>query len=178
MAGLKNNYALKLLERSGEDDILEKDLEQAVMLRDILGDPKIQVFITDSKISIFDKHQLFTDFFSGKISDHLMKFLNHMLQKNQESLIIPVLTEYIDWGNRRLGKVEAKIVSAKELTEKQVESIRDILSKQFDMDVEVKITVDPELIGGFYVLADGHIFDGTVKSDINNMKRMLKERKL
>lgn len=178
MAGLKRNYALKLLERSEEDDILEMDLEQASMLRDALGDSKIQVFITDPKVPIFDKHQLFTDFFSGKISDHLMKFLNHMLQKNQESLIIPVLTEYIDWGNRRLGRVEAKVTSAKELTEKQIESIRSILSKQFDMDVEVKVSVDPELIGGFYVLADGHIFDGTVKSDLNNMKRMLKERKL
>lgn len=118
-----------------KDNTLEKDLEQAALLRDTLEDPKVQVFLTE-------------------------------------------LTEYIDRGNSQLGNVEAKVVSAKELTEKQIESIRSILSKQFDMTVEIKVSVDPELIGGFYVLANGHIFDGTVKSDLNNMKRMLKERKL
>jgi F-type H+-transporting ATPase subunit delta len=40
--------------------------------------------------------------------------------------------------------------------------------------VEVKASVDPDVIGGFYVLVDGHIFDGTVRTHLNNMKARLK----
>jgi F-type H+-transporting ATPase subunit delta len=101
-----------------------------------------------------------------------------MIHENQEALIIPVLTEYIDRANRRLGKTEAKVVAAFALTEEQTESIRNVLIKKLGMPVDISVTVNPELIGGFYVLADGHIFDGTVKSSFNNMKRTLKERKL
>jgi F-type H+-transporting ATPase subunit delta len=178
MAGLKEHYAAKLLELSEEGNILEKDLEQAVLLRDTLGDPKVQAFLGDPHIIDPVKHQLFTDSFSGKISDHLVKFLYLMIHENQEALIIPVLTEYIDRANRRLGKTEAKVVAAFALTEEQTESIRNVLIKKLGMPVDISVTVNPELIGGFYVLADGHIFDGTVKSSFNNMKRTLKERKL
>ena len=50
-------------------------------------------------------------------------------------------------------------MSAKPLTEKQMESIRIILSKKINMQVEINATVDPDVIGGFYVLVDGRIFD-------------------
>ncbi|WP_281533057.1 ATP synthase F1 subunit delta [Anaerocolumna aminovalerica] len=178
MAGLKEHYATKLLELSEKGNILEKDLEQEVLLRDTLGEPKVQAFLRDPHILAPVKHQLFTDSFSGKISEHLIKFLYLMIHENQESLIIPVLTEYIERANRRLGKTEAKVVAAFPLTKEQTESIGNVLTKKLDMPVDISVTVDPELIGGFYVLVDGHIFDGTVKSSFNNMKRTLKERKL
>jgi F-type H+-transporting ATPase subunit delta len=73
-----------------------------------------------------------------------------------------------------LGKIEAKVVSAKALTEKQVEFIRTLLSQKLHMQVEVKAAVDPNVIGGFYVLVNGYIFDRTVRTDLNDMKERLK----
>ncbi len=176
MARLKDRYAVELLGLSEEKGTLKEDLEQVILMRDTLEDPNVQAFLMDSHILDPVKHKLFADSFSGKIPEHLLKFLYLMIHENQESLIIPVLTEYIDRANRHLGKMEAKVVSAKALTEEQTESIRNALSRKLDMPVEIRVSVDPGLIGGFYVLANGHVFDGTVKSDLNNMKRTLKER--
>lgn len=84
------------------------------------------------------------------------------------------MTEYIDSANKRFGRIEAKVVSAKPLTEEQVESIRMILSGQTDMEIMIKTKVDPDVIGGFFILADGRIFDSTVRTELNRMRERLK----
>ncbi|NLK75159.1 MAG: ATP synthase F1 subunit delta [Clostridiales bacterium] len=174
MATLKDRYANALLELSIESGTLEKDLEQAVLIRDMLKGADVQAFLVHPHIPDSAKNQLFDKAFSDKISKHLMGFLKLMVQKNRESLIEPVLTDYIDRVNKRLGKIEAKVVSAKALTEKQIESIRRLLAKQIKMQIDIKTHVDPDVIGGFYILVDGRIFDGTVRSKLNIMRERLK----
>lgn len=174
MADLKERYSNALLELSEEGASLEKDLEQVVLVRDSLKEDEVQAFLTHPHIPDSAKHQLFQEAFSEGISKHLMGFLYLMVRKNRESLIVPSLTEYIKNANKRLGKIEAKVVSAKALTEKQIESIRLVLSKKTGMQVEIEATVDPDVIGGFYILVDGHIFDGTVRSKLNIMRERLK----
>lgn len=173
MAKLKDRYADALLEISEENGTLERDLEQAVLVRDTIKSADVQAFLVDPHIPDTAKRQLFHKAFSEKLPWHLMGFLYLMVRNNRESLIVPVLAEYIDRINRRFGRIEAKVVSAKALTEKQIETIRIALSKKTHMQVEVKATVDPDVIGGFYVLIDGHIFDGTVRSELNTMRERL-----
>lgn len=174
MTRLKDRYANAIFELSEENGTLEIDLEQAVLIRETIKNTDVQAFLTHPHIPDSAKHQLFDNTFSDKISGHLMGFLYLMVRKNREVLILPALTEYIDRANRRLGRIEAKVVSAKELTEKQIESIRVSLSRKINMQVKVKATVDPDVMGGFYILFDGHIFDGTLRSKLNSMKECLK----
>lgn len=75
---------------------------------------------------------------------------------------------------KKYGKTEAEVVSAKELTPRQIESIRGILEKKTGLNVEIKVNVDPDLIGGFYAIIDGRMFDGTVRNDLKSMKDRLK----
>jgi len=174
MVKLKNRYANALLELSEENGTLEKDLEQVVLVRDVLNSADVQAFLVHPHIPDSAKHELFQNTFSEQLAKHLMGFLYLMVRKNRESLIVPALTEYIDRTNRRLGRIEAKIVSAKVLTEEQTESIRTVLSRQINMQVKVTATVDPDVIGGFYVLVDGRIFDGTLRSELHSMRECLK----
>lgn len=174
MAKLKDRYANALLELSEEKGTLERDLEEAILVRDTLRNTDVQAFLEHPHVPDTEKHQLFQNAFLKNVSNHLLGFLYLMVRKNREQLIIPALTEYIDRINRRLGKIEAKVVSAKALTDKQIESIRIILSKKLGMQVEIEAQVDPDVIGGFYVLVEGRIFDRTVRSDLNIMKQRLK----
>ena len=174
MAKLKDRYANALFELSQEKGTLEEDLDYAVLVRDALKGHDVREFLNHPHIPNSEKEELFNNVFSGKISKELMGFLYLTVQKSRESLIIPVLDEYIDRINKQFGRIDAKVVSAKELTEKQIESIYKVLSKLTDMQIQVKATVDPDVIGGFYLLIDGHIFDGTVRSKLNNMTEHLK----
>lgn len=178
MAALKDRYANALIELSQEASSLEEDLKGVSFLMNWLEDADAQGFIADPYIRDEEKYKLFEDAFSGKISNRLLGFLYLMVRKNRESLILSVLREYAGRLNRLLGKIEAKVVSAKTLTEGQLSSIRAVLSKQMGNQVEISASVDPNVIGGFYVLAEGRIFDGTVRSNLNLISANLKERGL
>lgn len=174
MAKLKDRYANALLELSKESGTLEEELGQAILARDLLKGADVQGFLVHPHLPDSTKQQVFENAFSGKLSKNLMGFLYLMVRKNRESLIVPALTEYIERAKRSLGIMEARVVSAKALTEKQIESIRIVLSRKIGMQVEVKATVDPDVIGGFYIQMDGRVFDRTVRSELNAMRERLK----
>lgn len=174
MAKLIDRYAHALLELSEEKGNMEKDLEQAVLIRDSLMSADVQAFLQHPYISNTEKHQLFNNAFSQKLATHWMGFLYLMVQKKREVWIVPVLTEFIDRASRRLGRIEANVVSAKPLTKQQIESIRMLLSKKTQMQVEINATVDSAVIGGLYILVDGKIFDRTVRTELNTMKERLR----
>lgn len=174
MAKLKERYANALFELAVENGTLETDLEQAILVRDTINNTDLERFLAHPHIPNAVKQQLFQNTFSGKISDQLMGFLDLMVRKNREALIVPALTEYIDRIRRYFGRSEAKVVSAKALSAKQIEAIRAILARKIKGQVELEAYVDPALIGGFYILVDGRIFDCTVRSDLHMMREHLK----
>ena len=174
MAKLKARYANALFELSVENDTLKTDLEQAILIRDTLKNTDLERFLVHPHVPDAAKQQLFQNAFSEKISNQLMGFLYLMVRKNREALIVPALTEYIDRIKRRLGRIEAKVVSAKALTAEQIKSIRTILAQKIERQVELEASVDPDLIGGFYILVDGWIFDRTVRSGLDMMREHLK----
>lgn len=174
MAKLENRYAQALLELSEEAGNLEKDLEQALLVRDTLDPQDVQSFLKHPHIPDSAKHELLQNAFSGQLTDHLMGFLYLMIRKNRETMIVPALTEFIVETNRRLGRIQARVVSAKQLTAQEIESIRTVLTKQTKMEIEIQAVVDPDVIGGFYILVDGRVFDGTVRNELNMMKERLK----
>ncbi|MGI6659320.1 MAG: ATP synthase F1 subunit delta [Dethiobacteraceae bacterium] len=174
MEALRAHYAETLLAISEKQDTMAKDLEQAILLRDTLKHPDVQSFLVQQHIPDADKIQLFQQALPRQLAQHLQDFLYQMVRNNHESLIVPVLAEYIERIDKRFGIIEAQVVSAKALTDEQIESIRRILAQKSNKQVEVKASVDPDVIGGFYVLVDGHIFDGTVRTHLNNMKARLK----
>lgn len=174
MASLKKRYADALLELSKEDGSLEKDLEEIVFVRNILEDADVQDYLVHPHVLDSDKKHLFQKAFSDKVSNNLMGFFCIMVDNKREYLIVPVLKQYIEEANKILGKIEARVVSANELTDKQIDEIAIKLSKLTDMEISIKTTVDPDLIAGFYVLLDGHIYDGSLRNKLNNMKESLK----
>lgn len=174
MAKLIERYANALLELSKEKGSLEEDLNQAILIRDLFKAEDRQAFLTHPNIADSAKRELFESAFSGKISKHLMGFLYLMIEKNRETLIVPALAEFINRANQRLGRIEARVVSAKPLNDNQINSIRTLLVKQTNMKVNIKLETDPDVIGGFYILVDGKIFDGTTRTKLNVMKERLK----
>ncbi|NLL73087.1 MAG: ATP synthase F1 subunit delta [Clostridiales bacterium] len=171
MAKLKVKYAIALFELSETANTLKKDLDDAIWIRDSLSHNDIQVFLKNPGIADSEKNQLFSNNFSDKITKHMMGFLYLMVRKNHESFIVDALTQYIDLVNRHFGRIKAKVVSARPLTDIQIDSITDVLSKKMDMEVEIETEIDPDHIGGYYILVNGKILDNSIRSQVNKMKK-------
>lgn len=174
MARIEKSYANALYELSAEKDSLEKDLERAVLIKKTLNSPDILPTLVSSKVSNPDKFKLLDEVIEEGTSEHLMNFLRMMVEKRREDLIVPVLTEYIELLNRGLSRIEAKVVSAKELTDSQKEAVRKLLSKKINRQFYISYSVDPDVLGGFYIMVGGRIFDCTVRTELLRLRERLK----
>ncbi|HPU57933.1 MAG TPA: ATP synthase F1 subunit delta [Candidatus Avimonas sp.] len=174
MARIEKSYANALYELSAEKDSLEKDLEQAVSIKKALNSPDTLPTLVSSKVPNTEKFKLLDKVIEEGTSEHIWNFLRMMVEKRREEIILPVLTEYIELLNRGLSRIEAKVVSAKELTVAQKEAVRRLLSKKINRQFYISYSVDPDILGGFYIMVGGRIFDCTVRTELLRLRERLK----
>lgn len=172
MAALEGQYADALLDLSVETGRLDQDLEEAVILRDLVNDDEVQAFLSHPQISDREKLAVLLPDTDGP-GPNLSGLLQLMVRKDREKLIAAALTEFITAGRRLQGKIEAKVVSYEALSDGQLAEIGNILSQKLKLDVSIRQVVDPDVIGGFYILADGYVYDATIRTAINKLKQHL-----
>ncbi len=173
MARLKDRYAEALFQLSVEDGKLHEYMEQAVFVLDALQGGEYEGFLVHPHIPDTAKRELLQNLFANRVSGDLISFLCLTVAKNRESLIVPVLSSYIEMGKRYLGKVVANVVSAARLRDEQVLALSSVLSKKLGKRVEIQLRMDPDLIGGFYIHVDGRLIDRTVRTQLENMKECI-----
>ncbi|MDH3883693.1 MAG: ATP synthase F1 subunit delta, partial [Desulfobacterales bacterium] len=72
------------------------------------------------------------------------------------------------------GVARASLVSAIDLSADTVEKIRVALSKKTKKDIILEVEQDPELIGGIITKIGDLVWDGSIKTQLINMRESLK----
>ena len=170
-------YASALFDIALQKDAVDEFLNQAIFLRDSLGDPDFQHVLVHPQIAAAEKQEIFRKAFSGKIHEDLLGFLLLVADKNREPYLLPALDALISEIERYNKKVTAKVLSAAPYDDKQAESLRVMLSEKLDKQVELDFKVDPALIGGPFIFVDGYYIDWTVKKKLYDLQSSLKENR-
>lgn len=174
MAELSIRYATALFELSKESGSTNEYLEQAVFLRETLQDENCQRIITHPHIKTEEKYAFLEESFSKSLHSNLMGFLKLVIDKNRESYLLPALSELIEMIRSDQRKTTASVISPVMLDETQINSLKALLSKKLNKEVDLNIKVDPEIIGGLHIQVDGYFIDKTIKKVLKDMKLSLK----
>ena len=75
--------------------------------------------------------------------------------------------------NEYRGVKEGLVYSAMPLSEKEIDHISKSISEVEKMPIELKNKVDPTLIGGIKVVINDHVYDGSIKHQIEDMRLSL-----
>ena len=102
----------------------------------------------------------------GRIIEVLVR--NHRI--NQLDAILAALRAEI---NERLGRTVALVRSADVLTEKQALELQQALEKKTGRRVELEITRDETLLGGFVAQLGSEVYDASVIGQINRLRDIL-----
>ena len=84
-----------------------------------------------------------------------------------------VLSTFIAMVEERLGVLSATVVSAVELEAKQQDQLRDHLSSYFGKEISLHAEVDSSLRGGMIARVGDIVFDGSLNTHIERMRRRL-----
>jgi F-type H+-transporting ATPase subunit delta len=110
-----------------------------------------------------------------QLSGGMKSFLELLLAKDRIQYLAQIEGNYRQFADELSGILRARIISAAELDAGQCATIRASLEKQSGKKVELKVDLDPSLIGGVQVEIGGKVFDGSVKTQLKRIEDTLKK---
>lgn len=108
------------------------------------------------------------------ISRVMSSFLLLLFDKGRFGFLNTINEFYQKLADDLKGVARASLVSANELSSEAVERIRKALSKKTGKDIVLDIRTDPTLIGGVITKIGDLVLDGSIKTQLLNMRESLK----
>jgi len=110
----------------------------------------------------------------AKISDVLARIIGIAAENRRLNCMPAIIAALRAMIAEYKGELTIDLVSASELTAQQTKKISEILKKQFGRAVELRVTQDPDLIGGLVIRAGSLMIDGSVRTQLDKLARVLK----
>lgn len=103
---------------------------------------------------------------AGKVLDVLIR--NHRI--NELRGIVDGLAEMV---RNATGTLAAEVRAAQPLSNQDIAQLRQTLEKKFGRRVEVNVTTDPDLLGGFVAKIGSEVYDASVHGKIEKFRTSL-----
>ena len=109
------------------------------------------------------------------LSDIMKSFLILLFEKGRFIYLSSINEFYQNLADELKGIARASMVSATELPSETVEKIRKTLSDKTGKDIILEVEQDPSLIGGIVTRIGDLVLDGSIKTQLLNMRESLKK---
>ncbi len=165
-------YAKALVEVLPEEK-LEKVLEEVKTINQLIDDRAIRYF-KSPVVAVEKKKSLMEQILSKiEVMEELRRVLLLMAEKNRLGILREFVSEFESLVDAKLGIVKAEITSATELDENTLEKIKTKIEELFGKKAEISVNLDPSLIGGFVVKVADKVIDASVKTQLENLKKVI-----
>jgi len=137
-------------------------------LSDVLSNP---VYETADRKAVLNGVMAKTD-----ISDGVKGFLSILVEKNKMKYLAPIV-RYLDlMVDTAEGRLHVDVVSATPLDDETAGRLKQKLTELTSKDVQLSVKVDESLIGGLITRFAGMVYDGSVRTQLNNLgENLIKE---
>ena len=109
------------------------------------------------------------------LNNLLKKFLNFLVIKRRFFYVEKILKDFIMICSKNRGEISAKLTVAKELSENQINKIKNDLSQDFGSDVKLNYNYDPGLIGGLIMQIESVMIDTSIKNKLQLIENKMIE---
>ena len=104
----------------------------------------------------------------------MKSFLLLLFDKGRFGFIRDINTFYRKLADELKGIAQASLVSAVELPSETIEKIKKSLSEMTKKEIKLDVEQDPSLIGGIVTKIGDLVLDGSIKTQLLNMRESLK----
>ncbi len=106
------------------------------------------------------------------VPKEVLEVLTYLIDVNAMSLI-PEIKRLYDIELEKLMKMlKGELVLAVKLDKKTVDKIRNAIKKLLNRDIELDVSVDPSLIGGFIFKTQAFVVDTSIKTQLEKLARV------
>ena len=104
------------------------------------------------------------------LSREVQSFLLLLIDRRRIVDFDAIVAEYERLADAAAGRIAAEVVAASPLRDDQRERLRRALSARVGSDVELAVKIDPALIGGAIARVGGLVFDGSLRTQLAQLR--------
>lgn len=173
MNDITSRYAEALFSLKRESNSLEESQEEIKELKGILIDnPDFIVILSSSYKTLEEKIDIIDKTLIG-VDEDIKSLIKIVTQNHRSQYLIEIFDDFNSLVNDYRGVKEGLVYSAEKLSKSQLDKLNSAISKVENRPTELKNIVDPSLIGGVKIVINDHIYDGSVKHRIEDMRLSL-----
>ena len=168
------NYANALFSLSEELGTSEGVLADLNVTSEILNSYPEYVRLLDTPaVSVPEKLSLIDEAFSP-VTETVVNVIKILAEKHSVHLFSEIAKGYMALYNESRGICTAEIISAVELSEAQIQKLKEKLTNMTGKTIVIKNTTDKSLLGGVKLRYLGKELDGTLKARLTAIEKSLK----
>jgi F-type H+-transporting ATPase subunit delta len=107
------------------------------------------------------------------LPDMAIKVLEVLIRNRRINHLDSIVEALAAMIRQATGAVAAEVRAAHRLNEQEVKQLRAVLEKKFGRKVEVEVTTDPTLLGGFVAKVGSEVYDASIAGKINKFRESL-----
>jgi F-type H+-transporting ATPase subunit delta len=155
----------------GELDAVERQLFGFSRLLET--EPRVRDALTDPSLPVENKQALIADTLSDRANPHAVNMLRFLVEQGRARELGRIVDELAEVAAETRESTVAEVRSAVPLDATRVKKLTEALSRASGRTIEVRVVVDPGVVGGLVAKVGDEIFDGTVRSRLIDAREHL-----
>lgn len=137
------------------------------------ADAKLREALTDAAVPVENKMAMLADLLGSRVNPQTVNLLQFIVAQGRARQLGEIVDGLVEIAAERRHAAFAEVRSAVALTDEQRDRLKAALSKATGHNVEVKVLVDPSVVGGVIARVGDQVFDGTVRTRLKEAKEQL-----
>jgi F-type H+-transporting ATPase subunit delta len=170
-------YSLALYELAVESNVLSDVENHSVSIINLIAlSEDFKSLIEDPTNNKYDQLSALSKISEQyKLNKLLTKFLSFLVINRRFFYVENILKSFIETCSIKRGELKAELTSAKDLTENEVNSIKEELIKSFSSKIRLNYKHDTSLIGGLVVQVGSTMIDTSIKNKLQQIENRMIE---
>ena len=170
MLEIAQNYASALLSIAiDENRVVDYQKEVKELSKIIKDNPGFLLLLDSRFLTVSERKEKVSEILVNFSTD-IINFIKIIVEHNRVNYLEDILQAFNTLCNENRDIVEGLIYTAFPLEEKTLLKIKNKISQIENREVDLITRIDPSLIGGVKVVINSHVYDGSIKNQIEKMQ--------
>jgi F-type H+-transporting ATPase subunit delta len=158
---------------SAEGTVGEVEDELFRFSQTLQGSDELRGTLTDEAIPASRRQQIVEDLLDGKASSTTVALVSMVVGTGRAQELPAIIRQLVEMSAAAANREVGEVRSAVPLTTDQVDRLTKALNEATGKQVEVKVIVDPSLLGGVVAQVGDTVIDGSVRTRLEQLKNAL-----
>lgn len=139
--------------------------------RALEGSDELRAALTDPHLPAARRQQIVEDLLGGKADPSTVALVGMAVGTGRARELPAIIDSLVAMAAAESNKAVAEVRSAIELTDDQRTRLAAAIEKATGKQVEVKVTIDPTVLGGVVTTVGDTVIDGSVRTRLERLKQ-------